>query len=312
MTKLSLDRTKLSKGYNRFKNKYLPLYIMLIPFLLFYVFFMYKPLGGLSIAFQDYSVFKGISGSEWVGLKHFRDFFDTPYVGRLFKNTIFLNLYCLIFNFPAPIIFALLLNEVKNACLKKSIQTLTYVPHFISMVVCAGIFMDLLSPSHGIITRLVEMITGKRFYFLTIPKFFRTIYATLLIWKELGYRTIVYLAAISGIDSQLYEAAAIDGANKLRRTWHITLPGIAPTIVTLLIMNMGSLLASGTDTILLLYQPATYEVSDVIGTYVYREGLTGANYSYAAAVGLFNSITSLILVALANFTSKKVMKVGLW
>lgn len=312
MTKLDLQKIKNSKGFNRFKNKYLPLYLMLIPFLLFYIIFMYKPMAGIVVAFQDYNVFKGISGSDWVGLKHFRNFFNTPYVARLFRNTLTLNVQNIIFSFPLPIVFALLLNEVKQVKLKKSIQTLTYMPHFISTVVAAGIVVNMLAPGYGIITKFVEWLTGKSYFFATMPSAFRPTYITLGIWKELGYSSIVYLAAIAGIDAQLYEAAAIDGANKLRRIWHVTIPGIMPTIVTLFIMKVGSLLASGTETILLLYQPTTYEVADVIGTYVYRVGLNEGNYSFSTAVSLFNSVIAIMLVATTNFISNKVTKVGLW
>lgn len=313
MTKLSLDKAARPRiTSERFKSRYLPLYLMIIPVMVYYALFVYKPMAGLVIAFQDYNVFKGISGSQWVGLKHFINFFKTPTVGRLFKNTITLNLYNLLFFFPLPIIFALLLNEVKNSKLKKSIQTLTYMPHFISSVVAAGIVINMLAPGYGIITQFAKWLTGKDYFFATMPQAFRPTYIGLHIWKELGYSTIVYLSAIAGVDAELHEAAAIDGANKLRRIWHVTIPGIAPTIITLLIMRMGSLLASGTETILLLYQPATYEVSDVIGTYVYRYGLVEGNYSFSTAVGIFNSIIALILVATTNYISNKVTKVGLW
>lgn len=293
-------------------RKYLPLYIMLIPFLLYYIVFQYKPLAGLVVAFQDYSLFKGIGGSDWVGLKHFETFFSSPYFARTFRNTIVLNLLSLVFSFPAPIIFALLLNEVRQKTLKKSIQTLTYAPYFISTVVIAGIVINMLSPSYGIITNFVEWITGNRIYFISSPKYFRTIYITMGIWQTLGYGSIVYISAISSVDQELYEAAVLDGANKFKQIIHVTIPSIITTIMTMLILRIGALLASATDSILLLYQPATYEVSDVIGTYVYREGLTNANYSYSTAVNLFNSVVGLILVAAANYASKKFTDYGLW
>ena len=318
MSKLSLAKTK--KAYNdrpkitkaRFKSRYLPLYIMVLPVILYFVIFVYKPMAGLVIAFQDYNVFRGIGGSEWVGLKHFQTFFTTPTVGRLFRNTLMLNIWNMLFSFPLPIIFALLLNEVKRPKLKKSIQTLTYMPHFISTVVAAGIIINLLAPGYGIITQFVKWLTGNDYYFAVMPEAFRPTYIGMHIWKELGYSSIVYLSAIAGVDAELYEAAAIDGANKLRRVWHITIPGILPTMMTLLILKLGNLLASGTETILLLYQPATYEVADVIGTYTYRYGLVEGNYSFSTAIGIFNSIIALILVATTNSISRKLTKVGLW
>ncbi len=312
MSKISLGNAKPKVTAGRFRSRYLPLYIMILPVMVYYILMVYKPMAGLVIAFQDYNVFKGILGSEWVGLKHFITFFKTPTVGRLFRNTLMLNIWNMVFSFPLPIIFALLLNEVKNAKLKKSIQTLTYMPHFISIVVAAGIIINLLAPGYGVITQFAKAITGKDFFFATMPEAFRPTYIGLHIWKELGYSSIVYLSAIAGVDAELYEAAAIDGASKFKRIWHITIPGIAPTIITLFILKMGNMLASGTDTIILLYQPATYEVSDVIGTYVYRFGLVEGNYSFSTAVGIFNSIVALILVGITNTISNKVAKVGLW
>ncbi len=290
----------------------LTMYVMLIPFLLYFILFVYKPMGGLVIAFQDYSLFKGISGSDWVGLKHFKEFLSTPYFIRTLKNTLILNIYLLIFSFPLPIVFALLLNEVRRPKLKKVVQTISYMPHFVSTVVVAGIVINLLSPQSGIISILVEKICGERIFFLAQPQYFRTIYVVMNIWQTLGYGSIVYMAALSGIDMELYEAAVVDGANKFRQIWHITLPELMPTIVTMLIMRIGSILGSSTETVLLLQQPATYDVSDVLGTYVYRRGLIDADYSYSTAVSLFNSFIGLLLVGIANFVSKKTTEVGLW
>lgn len=297
---------------NRNLKKYLSLYIMLVPFVLYYILFAYKPMYGTIIAFQDYSLFKGISGSEWVGLEHFRRFLSTPYFFRTLKNTIVLNLCLLVFSFPAPILFALLLNEVRQKKLKSVIQTLSYMPHFISTVVIAGIVINLLSPSYGLIPILAEKFMGTRPYLLVDPNYFRTIYTVMNIWQSVGYGSVVYLAAITGIDSQLYEAAVVDGANKFRQIWHITIPGIMPTIMTMLIMRIGNMLGSSTETILLLYQPSTYEVADTIGTYVYRNGLIDADYSYSTAVSLFNSIVGLLLVWGSNTVSKKITEVGIW
>ncbi len=285
---------------------------MLIPFVLYYLFFQYKPLYGNVIAFMDYNIYKGIGGSEWVGFKHFQKFLTTPYFFRTLKNTLMLNVWRLAFCFPAPILFAVFLNEVRNVKIKKSIQTLSYMPHFISTVVVAGIVINLLSPSYGIVTFVIEKLTGTRPYLLADARYFRAIYTIMSIWQGVGYGSIVYIAAIAGIDTQLYEAAAVDGANKFRKIWHVTLPGIIPTIMTMLIMEIGHMLGSSTETVLLLYQPATYEVSDVMGTYMYRMGLEDANYSYSTAIGFFNSIIGLLLVVGANATSRKITETGLW
>lgn len=288
------------------------LYLLLLPFLAYYIVFYYKPLGGLVIAFKDYSVYKGIAQSPWVGFKHFILFFQSPYFVRTLKNTLIINLYALIFEFPMPILLAILLNEVRQPKLKKTIQTLTYMPYFISTVVVVGIVTNLLSPSYGLITKIVEQMSGDRIYFLTRPEYFRTIYITMTIWQHIGYSSVVYMAALSSVDMELYEAAVIDGAGKLNQIWHITLPGILPTIMIMLILRIGNMLNLSTDAILLLYQPSTYEVSDVIGTYVYRVGLTDANYSLATAAGLFNSVVALILVWGANVLSKKATGEGVW
>ncbi len=288
------------------------LYLILLPFLIYYALFIYKPMGGLVIAFQKYSLFKGIAGSKWVGLQNFKTFFNGPYFWRTLKNTLGLNLYLLVFSFPAPIIFAILLNEVRRERLKKTIQTMSYMPYFISTVVVVGIVTNLLSPSHGLITALVRKITGETPYFLMMPQYFRPIYTIMSIWQNLGYSSVIYFAALTGVDTQLYEAAAIDGAGKWKQIWHVTLPGIMPTIMIMLILRIGELMSDSTNTILLLYQPSTYEVSDVIGTYVYRAGLGEGNFSLATAVGLFNSVVSLILVLSANAASKKLTQEGIW
>ena len=301
-----------NKKFGAYLKSHISLYVMLIPFVLFYIFFMFKPMGGLVIAFKDFSVFKGIAGSEWVGFEHFKNFMSSPYFLRTLKNTLTINLLGLAFSFPAPIIFALMLNEVRGKKLKSSLQTLSYMPHFISSVIIAGIVVNLLSPSYGIVPMIIEKICGVRPYLLMDPKYFRTIYVIIKIWTGVGYGSIVYLAAISGVDQDLYEAAKIDGAGKFGQIWHVTIPAIVPTIVTMLIMSIGSLLADSTEMLLLLQQPATYEVSDVIGTYVYRVGLIDGDYSYATAVGLFQSAVGIILVMFANYISKKYTETGLW
>ncbi|WP_339208337.1 ABC transporter permease subunit [Paenibacillus sp. FSL K6-3182] len=296
---------------NLIRDRYL--YLLLIPFLAWYIIFAYKPMYGLQIAFKDFSVYKGIEASPWVGFEHFETFFKSPYFWRLLKNTVLLSFYQLLFAFPVPIILALLLNELKSGIFKATVQTFTYLPHFISVVVVAGIVTNFLAPSNGIINILIEMVGGEKQYFLTNPDYFRTIFiGSMDIWKEAGFGTIIYLAALSGVNPALYEAAVIDGANRWKQTWHITLPAIIPTIAIMLVMKVGSMLEVGYEAIILLYQPATYEAADVINTYVYRSGLQDARYDLATAVGLFNAVVGFILVVFANKTSKKLTETGLW
>ncbi|MCT4685796.1 ABC transporter permease [Vallitalea sp.] len=292
--------------------RYWQLYIMLIPFVLFYIIFLYKPLYGIQIAFKDYSIFKGIEASPWVGFKHFSTFFNSPYFMRTLVNTFLINLYGLVFGFPLPIILALLLNEVKNKYFKNSVQTAIYLPHFISTVVVAGIVTNFLAPTNGIVNIILEKLGGEKIYFLTKPEYFRTIFTSMNIWKEAGFGTIVYLSALAGIDQNLYEAAKIDGANRWKQTLHVTMPSLVPTIVILLILKMGSILKVGYEAIILLYQPVTYKTADVISTYVYRSGIADCQYDFATAVGIFNSVVSLILVWTANRLSKRMSETSLW
>lgn len=296
---------------NLIRDRYL--YLLLIPFLAWYIIFAYKPMYGLQIAFKDFSVYKGIAGSPWVGFENFETFFNSPYFWRLLKNTLLLSCYQILFAFPVPIILALLLNELKNGVFKATVQTFTYLPHFISVVVVAGIVTNFLAPSNGIVNILIDMMGGEKQYFLTNPDYFRTIFiGSMDIWKEAGFGTIIYIAALSGVNPALYEAAVIDGANKWKQMWHITLPTIIPTIAIMLVMKIGSMLEVGYEAIILLYQPATYETADVINTYVYRAGLQDARYDLATAVGLFNAVVGFILVVFANKMSKKLTETGLW
>ncbi len=314
------SRAKVGKQKNIGTNRSLmsriirdrQLYLILIPFLLYYIIFVYKPMGGILIAFKDYSVYKGIADSPWVGLKYFEQFFNGEYFVRLLRNTSLISLYTIIFSFPAPLILALLLNEVRHAKFKSAIQTCTYLPHFISAVVIAGLVTNFLAPSNGLINNIIRMFGGESIYFLTKPEYFRTIYILMNIWTEVGYGSIVYIAAISAIDMQLYEACEIDGGNRFTKMWHVTLPGILPTIVTLFIIAIGGFLNVGYEKIILLYQPATYETADIISTYVYRIGIEQANYSMSTAVNLFNSVIGFILVSMANYISNKVNDTGLW
>lgn len=291
------------------KDKYL--YLLLLPGLILYILFNYYPMYGLLMAFQDYNPIDGILGSPYIGFTHFTNFFNSMFFGRLLRNTILLSLYNLIFGFPIPILFALLLNEVKPGPFKKFTQTVSYLPHFISVVVIVGLLNIVFSPT-GIIPEVLTSMTGSSPNFLSDPKWFRTMYVGSEIWQHFGWNSIIYMAALAGIDQGLYEAAKIDGASRLKQIWHITLPGIAPTIVTLLILNSGSLLSVGFEKIILMYSPATYSTADVISTYTYRVGLLQSQYSFGVAVGLFNSVANCIVLIIVNTVSRKLTETSLW
>ena len=288
------------------------LVFMLIPVVIFFAVFSYYPLYGILIAFKDYSISRGILGSPWAGLRYFRQFFSSPYFGRLLRNTVLISVYSLLWGFPIPIVFALLLKEFKDGKFKRVIQTVSYLPHFISLVVICGILIDIFSPQGGVVNSLLYSLTGKRINFFGEPEWFRTMYVGSGVWQEFGWNSIIYLAAITGINPDLYEAARIDGAGRLRQIWHVTLPGIKPTILTLLILNLGNIMSVGYEKIILLYSPTTYETADVISTYVYRTGLLSQQYSYAGAVGLFNSAINIAILVLCNFAGKKLFGVGIW
>ena len=287
------------------------LYIMIIPVLLFYILFLYKPMYGALIAFQHYTPSKGMLGSDWVGFENFIRFFESPYFVRLIRNTILLSLYSLIFGFPAPIILALLLNEVKKNKFKRFIQTTTYLPHFISMVVIIGMIKEFCL-TYGLFNDIIAALGGERLSLLQNPDFYRTIYIASDIWQGVGWGSIIYMAALSGVDPQLYEAAAIDGAAKLRQTFHITIPGIMPTIVVMLILRMGSLLSMGYEKTILLYNQSTYETADIISSYIYRVGLLNQDWSYSTAIGLMNSVINCVLLISANKLSKRLTENSLW
>ena len=288
------------------------LYLMFLPVFLYYVIFRYGPMLGLSIAFKDFNAYLGFDKSPWVGFKYFQQFFNSIYLWRLVRNTLLINLYDLLFNFPAAIVLALLLNEVQNRRFKKITQTITYLPYFVSSVVIASMVVQFLSPSSGIVNNLIASMGGERQYFMTQPGAFRTIYTLMNLWKNIGWNSIIFLAAISGINGELYEACMVDGGGYLRRMWHITLPGIAGTIVVLLIMRLGHVMDAGYETILLLQNNANLETSDVIGTYVYRRGLKGGEYSYATAVGMFQSVIGFAMVIFANWLSRRYSETSLW
>lgn len=301
------NRSKLWRKIVQYKH----VYIILAPVVLYYLIFCYIPMGGNVIAFQDFSVAKGVSGSVWVGLKHFKEFLSSYTFGRLLTNTLMINLYGLIFGFPAPIIFALLLNELKGKHFKRTVQTITYMPYFISTVVIVGIMLDFLS-SNGIINNLLGIFGIDSVQFMARSDMFWGIYTVSEIWQGMGWGSIIYLSALSSIDEALYEAAAIDGAGRFRRLWHITIPGILGTIMIMLILRMGQMLSLGFEKIMLLYNPSIYETADVISTYVYRKGILELNYSFSTAVGLFNSVINFALLVAANTLSKRFTNNGLW
>ena len=287
------------------------LYLLVLPVLVFFLVFHYKPMYGAIIAFKDYSPGLGIAKSPWVGLANFTRFFHGPYFWRLIRNTLLLSLYSLLFGFPAPIILALLLNEVRNKRFKSVTQTITYLPHFISMIVVTGMITNFCMTS-GLFNDIVVLFGGERSPLLQNPNLYRTIYVASGIWQEVGWGSIIYLSALSGVDAQLYEAAAIDGAGKWKQLLHVTLPGIAPTIITMLILKMGSLMSLGYEKTILLYNASTYETADIISSYIYRVGLLDQDWSYSTAIGLFNSVINCILLIITNRLSKKLSDTSLW
>ncbi|MBD3920721.1 sugar ABC transporter permease [Paenibacillus sp. PR3] len=288
---------------------------LLIP-IAYFVIFKYLPMLGNVIAFRKYRGGPNIFGTEWVGLRYFHMFMKDPTFWRAFYNNIFLSVTYLIFRFPITLIFALLLNELRNMRVKKLVQTVSYLPHFISMVIVAGMIKEIVS-LNGPINTLLGHLGMEKIQFISLPEWFPTIYITSGIWQGLGWGTILYLAAMTSINTELYEAASIDGASRFRKAWHVTIPGILPTIMTLLVLDIGGIMGSNFEKVLLLYNPLTYETADVISTYVYRMGIggkegIGGNFSFATAVGLFDGVIGLILVTLANFVSKKTTKTSLW
>jgi putative aldouronate transport system permease protein len=288
------------------------MYFMLLPGVLYFIVFRYIPMYGVIIAFQDYKPHLGMLNSTWVGLKHFERFFSEPQFWMLFRNTGLLAIYNLAFFFPLPIVLSLMLNEVRRERFKKFVQTLIYVPHFVSWVVVVGVFYMLLTTEGGILNELLFVLTGEKIAFLLEPEWFRTMIVTQSIWKEVGWGTIIFLAALSGVDMQLYEAARMDGANRWRQVWHITLPAIRSTIVILLILRLGSFLDSGFEHIFLMLTSTNREVGEVFDTYVYVKGLTQSQFSYSAAVGLFKSVIGLVLVVGANWLSKRFGEEGVY
>lgn len=290
------------------------LYLMLLPGLIYLIVFKFAPMYGILIGFKDFNFVKGIWGSEWVGLKYFKELFlNSPAFWTAAKNSLLLSLYNLVFGFPAPIILAILLNEVrKHNTFKKGLQTVYYLPHFISWVILAGIVTNFLSPTTGVVNYIIELFGGEPIAFLQKPEYFRTILVIGNLWKETGYESIVFLAAITQIDQELYEAGYIDGANRFQRIWYITLPSIMGTVTTMLILRLGRLLTNGFDPVFLLYSPLTYETADTLETFTYRLGLQSGQYSYSTAAGLFSSVIGFLLIITTNWFSRKVSESSIW
>jgi putative aldouronate transport system permease protein len=308
-TKPARQSLWITIGRDLKRNKLL--YLMVLPVIAYYLIFDYGPMYGLQIAFKDYSPGDGIWSSPWVGFNHFVEFFNSYYFWRLIRNTLLINVYELIFGFPAPIILALLFNELRRQYFKRIVQTITYLPHFISVVVVVGMLVDFLARD-GLVNQLLSMLGFAAKSYLSEPEWFRFLYVSSGIWQQVGWGSIIYLAALSTIDPTLYEAARVDGAGRWKQMVHITIPGIMPTVIILLILKMGSMMSVGSEKILLMYNPLTYDTADVISTFVYRKGILEASYSYTTAVGLFNAVIAFTLLILSNSISKRVSETKLW
>ncbi|WP_293199660.1 ABC transporter permease subunit [Paenibacillus sp.] len=296
----------------RIWNKNKALWLLFLPCLLYYLIFRYAPMFGLVITFKDYNLFKGIWASDWVGFKYYQMFLENPDFWPLMKNTFLLGMYKLVFGFPAPIILAILLNEVRKAAFKRFVQTVSYLPHFISNVIVVSMVIMFLSPTGGLINNLLAGIGIAPINFMNEPGLFRGIYVLSEIWQHIGWETIIYLAALTAIDPQLYEAADMDGASRLRKIWHVTLPGISPAIVITLILNIGKVLEIGFEKVFLMQNPAIYDTADIISTYVYRVGMVQGNFSYGASIDLFMGVISLIFIYTANLLSRRFSETSLW
>ncbi|WP_284645522.1 ABC transporter permease [Paenibacillus silviterrae] len=303
----------LTKG-RRLSNfrQYWDLYLIMVPGLLYFILFKYLPMWGIVIAFKDFSIFAGFSMSEWVGLEQFRKMLNDPQFFLVFRNTIIISLYKLIWGFPGPIILALLLNEIRSMFYKRTIQTLAYLPHFLSWIIIGGIMVNVLSPVTGAVNGVIEWLGFEPIFFLADPQWFRAMLVISDIWKEVGWGAIIYLAALAGVDPQLYEAAVMDGAGKWKQLIHVTLPSIMSTIIVLFLLRLGHILDVGFEQVFVLYNSLVYDVADVIETYVYRIGIGQSQFSYSTAVGLLKSVISLILVVIINKAVKKTGQEGIY
>ena len=298
-------------GFGTHMKRNMPYYVMLIIPMAYFIIFRYWPMFGLSIAFQNYKPFKGIAKSKFVGLEHFQDFLTGPYAWRTIRNTLVISLLQILIGFPMPIIFALLINEVRCNPYKRVVQTVSYMPHFISLVVMCGMISDF-AASTGLFNVFRDLAGKPHLNFLAEPRYYRTIYIASGIWKQMGWSSILYLATLSSVDMSLYEAAAIDGAGRFRQMLSVTLPALVPIIAVQLIMRMGHIMGEGHQKTILLYNEMTWEVSDIVSSYVYRRGLKNNDYSFGAAVDLFNSLVNVIILCSANYFSKHVVKESLW
>ncbi|HZG87929.1 ABC transporter permease [Paenibacillus sp.] len=300
--------TQAAKSFKR----HWQLYLLVIPPVLYFVLFKYIPIANAVLAFKDYNVMLGIWGSPWAGLKHFKLFFENPVFWTLIQNTLLISLYHLLIAFPIPIVLALCLNEVRVGFFKKTVQLVTYAPYFISTVVMVSIIILFLSPRLGIVGDLMAAFGMERKDILGDPSLFRSVYVWSDVWQNAGYSAIIYLAALAGVDPSLYEAAKVDGASRWRKMLHIDVPGLLPTATIILILNAGTIMAVGFEKIYLLQNPLNLSVSEIIATYVYKIGLLNANYSFATAVGLFNSVVNLLLLLLVNAVARRVSSNSLW
>jgi putative aldouronate transport system permease protein len=289
------------------------LYVMLIPGIVFYIIFHYIPMYGLLIAFKNFELRKGILGSPWVGFKYFRQFFDSPDAWDVIRNTLTINLLELVLVFPAPIVLAVLLNELRLQAFKRFIQSVSYMPHFLSTVVVVGMVVNFLSPHDGVVNVILQKVFGiEPTYFMGEAAWFKPVYIASDIWQTTGWGSIIYIVAITGIDPTLYEAAKIDGASRWQQIRHVTVAGIVPVITVMFVLNIGGLLNVSAEKIILMYNPMTYETADVISSYVYRKGLLDANFGFAAAVGLFQSVIGFIMVVLTNQAARRFSSTSLW
>ena len=303
----------LSRRISRDLQKHWQLYLLFLPVFVYFVIFKYAPMAGLAISFQDFKAAKGIFGSKWVGFKHFISFFNDPYLPRLLINTLRIALSTLVFSFPMPILLALLINELRSKALSRTVQTISYIPHFISTVVVCGIITDLVSRTGGVTMLLNRLFGMPVTNMLYEPGYFVPIYIISDIWSNIGWNSIVYLSALTAIDQELYEAAKVDGANKWHQIIHVTIPCLVPTIIIMFILKVGKMFDVGYEKIMLLYTPLTYETADVINTYVYRRGFAeNVNYSYATAVGFFNSMVCFALVFMTNKITQRMGGNSLW
>jgi len=307
-----LIQTKRKNNFMKSVKKYKYMYLFLMPAIIWFFIFYYIPIYGVTIAFKDYSLTKGILGSSWVGFEHFERMFHSPEFTRVLRNTLVISFLKLIFVYTSGIFLALALNELLHDKFKKVVQSISYLPHFLSWVIIGSIMVEILSPSSGLVNQIIMALGGKPIYFLAETEWFVPILIISDIWQSIGWGSIIYLAAISGIDPQLYEAATMDGAGRFKKMWHITLPSIANVIIIMMIFNVGNIMNAGFDQIFNLYNPKVYEVADIIDTYVYRVGLVQMNFSFSTAVGLFKNVIGLILVLMVNRLANRYGQTGLW